>query len=287
MNDEETNVTEVTENVEAQTTEEIEESIELTDTADAESSEEEQSVEEKEEDSKPKGRYVTDDELNEIVDKRVARKMSKLEREKEKELAPYRDTENVLNSVLGTSNMEEANTQLRSYYKEQGIDVPDRVVNQYSKRETEILAKADANDIIEDGYNAMVEEAEKLANIGYANMNDREKVIFNTLAEKLTEEKDKKELLKLGAKEELLQDKDFQDFRKQFNVNVPVKTIYELYTNNKPKPKVENPGSMRNVTTPNTVKDFYSYEEASKFTREDFDKNPKLFEAVEKSSYKW
>ena len=44
---------------------------------------------------------------------------------------------------------------------------------------------------------------------------------------------------------------------------------------------------MKNITTNNDVKDFYTFEEASKFTIEDFNKNPKLYEAVERSSYKW
>ena len=41
-------------------------------------------------------------------------------------------------------------------------------------------------------------------------------------------------------------------------------------------------------TTPaNEVKEFYTYEEASKFTRKDFEANPELFKAVENSMTKW
>ena len=47
-------------------------------------------------------------------------------------------------------------------------------------------------------------------------------------------------------------------------------------------------GSMKNNTADNNaVKDFYSYEEASKFTKKDFDKNPALLKAVEASRSKW
>jgi hypothetical protein len=47
-------------------------------------------------------------------------------------------------------------------------------------------------------------------------------------------------------------------------------------------------GSMKNsVSTDNGVKDFYSRDEALKFTQKDFDKNPALFDAVRKSMYKW
>ena len=45
---------------------------------------------------------------------------------------------------------------------------------------------------------------------------------------------------------------------------------------------------MKGNTKPtNEVKDFYSYEESLQFTKADFDKNPALFKAVERSMQKW
>jgi hypothetical protein len=47
-------------------------------------------------------------------------------------------------------------------------------------------------------------------------------------------------------------------------------------------------GSMKNTTVKDTgVKDFYTRDEALQFTKQDFDKNPALFKAVEQSMYKW
>jgi hypothetical protein len=46
-------------------------------------------------------------------------------------------------------------------------------------------------------------------------------------------------------------------------------------------------GSIKNTTVDEGVKDYYSFEEAKRFTKADFDKNPKLFAAVEKSMAKW
>ena len=37
----------------------------------------------------------------------------------------------------------------------------------------------------------------------------------------------------------------------------------------------------------NGVKEFYTYDEAIKFTKADFDKNPELYKAVENSMSKW
>lgn len=280
MFDENENVAlEANENVEAETTEEIQEGIELTDTTEVEDSNEE-TIEETEEEQ-PKGRFVTDNELNDLVDRRVARKMRKLEKENANNMSTYKDTENVLKSALGASDINEANQKLREYYEEQGIKLPEPYKPGLSEHQLEVLAKDEANNFIEEGHEAMVEEANRLANIGYQNLNESERIIFNTLAEKLTEEKNKSELKSLGAKEELLSDKSFNDFRKMFNSNVPIKDIYEMYSKNKPKPKVENPGSMKNAE-PNKTKDYYTEEEISKLTLEELD-NPKVWEAVRKS----
>ena len=56
----------------------------------------------------------------------------------------------------------------------------------------------------------------------------------------------------------------------------------------KPKKEIKPMGSMTSSTVADTgVKDFYSFEEASKFTKADFDKNPALYKAVQESMTKW
>lgn len=279
-------VEETNENIDAQTTEENEEGIELTDTTNTDESNNNEPVEEKEEE-KPQGRYVTDEELNSIVDKRVARKMSKLEREYESKYVDYRDTEAVLNAGLGTSNIKEANEKMREYYQNEGIKMPDKVVPGYSEREIRILAEAEANEFIEDGYDSMLNEANRLAAIGYANMNEREKIIFTKLGDELTKVNEKEELKKIGANEELLKEENFISFRKKFNSNVSIKDVYELYKEKQPKPKVETPGSMKSRNDSSKVKSFYTREEALRFTKEDLDKSPELVKAIENSMTKW
>ena len=267
------------ENVETQTTEKNVEGIELTDTADTEP---EEPVEEKEESKKTLRELLKEnpdyqEEFNQMIKPRLDRK----DREFERTLSKYRDTEEVLKSTFGAKNIDEANTKLRKAYEEQGVTLPDVYKPGLSSREIEILAKEDAKEFIDEGHDAMVSEANRLAAIGYDNMNSREKIIFNTLASKLTEEKDIKELLSLGAKEDLLNDKKFIEFRNQFNSNVPMKTIYALYKGNQSKPQIENPGSMKN-TPGEKAKDFYTDEEISKLSLDDLDK-PGVWEAVRKS----
>ncbi len=280
-----------TENVETETTEEItDEGIELTDTAEVGDAQgEEQPAKEKKE-VKPSLRELLEenpeyqDELNEtIIKPRLARK----DREYQKELSKYKDTDNVLRTTLKVKDGEDVNQKLREAYEEQGIELPNRYEPGLSEREIERLGLIDAEDIIAEGSVAMEMEAERLANIGYANLNPREKATFTKLASELTDRKEKAELKKLGVKDELLKDEKFIDFRKQFNPNVPIKDVYEMYTKLQPKQKFENPGSMKNITESGKIKSFYTPEEASKFTRRDYDESPELLAAVERSMQQW
>lgn len=264
-------VEETAENTDAQTVEENVEGVELTDTAETETKEE---VEEKEEEQK--GRFMTDDDINDLVDRRVRRKMEKYERE----MNVYKDTENVLKSAVGGNDINEINSNLRTFYENEGYKLPEKASN-LTSREIEVLARAEAEDIIDEGYEAMTEEANRLARIGYNNMTEREKVVFQTLGDKLTEENDKKELLKIGVKEDILKNADFKAYRSMFNSSTPINKIYEMYKSNQPKKQVETPGSMKSSKEA-YKKTYYSDEEIDKLTLEDLDK-PGVWEAVRNS----
>ena len=208
-------------------------------------------------------------------------RLDREDRKHQKELSKYQDTENVLRSTLNLKDGDDTNQKLREFYEAEGVKLPEAVKPGLSSGEIEALARYNAEQIIDSGMDEIEKEANRLANIGYSNLNDSERIIFNTLCEKLSAEKDKESLLKLGAKEDLLKDTDFIEFRKQFNSNVPMEKIYSLYTMNKPKQKAANPGSMKN----NDVigqKDYYTPEELSKLTEEDLE-DPKVWEKARKS----
>lgn len=270
-----------TENADTQTAEELEGGIELTDTTDDTVSEEK--TETVEEETKEEVKMFTQEEVDNIVRRRLARS----EREHERELSKYLDTENVLRTTLNLNEGDDTNEKLRELYEADGVKLPEKIRPGLSTHEIEVLAKDEAENIIADGHDAMVVEANRLAEKKYENLSSKEKIIFNTLAEKLTEEKNRKELLKLGAKEELLSDKKFIDFKNQFNSNVPMETIYSLYTNAQPKKEVELPGSMKSNKSQSGVKDFYTFEEAIALTDSDYQKHPELYEIINKSAQKW
>lgn len=226
----------------------------------------------------------TDDEVNEIV----GRKKSILEKKLRKEYeAKYGELETVLKAGMGKEDMGEITNDLREFYtKRKGIKIEKKP--EYSAKEIETLARAEADEIIGYGYDEVVDEVDRLTKIGAANMTARDKAVFKILAEHRQNTENSRELSSLGVTEDVYNSKEFQEFKGKFNANTPIKDIYDIYNKTLPKKEFKNPGSMKSATSDdNRVKDFYSYEEAQKFTTKDFDKNPELFKAVQASMTKW
>ncbi len=257
MNAEETFVTEVTENVE-NTTEETVEQVQ------------------------PAKTY-TEEEVNQIVGKKLARNTAKIRKEYEKK---YGELETVLKAGTGKEDVGEMTNTFRQFYEGKGIKIPNEPT--YSARDIEALAKADAGDIISAGLDDVIEEVDRLADIGLNNMTDREKAVFRELAEYRKTAERGRELAKLGVTEDVYNSKEFTDFAGKFSPSTSVTEIYEIYNKMKPRKEIRTAGSMTSATQTDTgVKDFYTRDEALQFTKQDFDKNPALFKAVEKSMQRW
>ena len=224
----------------------------------------------------------TQEEVNEIVGKRIARKEAKIRKEYDRK---YGDLEEVLKAGTGKESVEEMTDTFKQFYQKKGIRLPQKPT--YSARDIETLAKADADEIIASGYEDVVEEVDRLAQIG-ANMTPREKALFRTLAEHRQNTERGNELSQIGVTEDVYNSKEFKEFAADFNPNTPISKIYNLYAKTQPKKEIQTMGSMKNTASAgDEIKDFYSFEEASRFTKKDFDKNPALFKAVEASMRKW
>ena len=158
----------------------------------------------------------------------------------------------------------------------------------YNDADTAILARAEADDIIRAGYDEVVEEVDRLSALGIENMTAREKAVFKVLAEHRHKTEDARELAGIGVTEDVYNSDDFRTFSAKFNPATPVREIYDLYHKTRAKQDIQPMGSMKNPAPRDAeVKDFYTVEEARKFSRADFDRNPKLFEAVQRSMTKW
>ena len=223
--------------------------------------------------------------LDEVLGKKIARKEAKIRKEYERK---YGNLEEVLKAGTGKESVEEMTNTFAVFYRQKGITIPEKPT--YSTKDIEVLARAEAEDIIRSGYDEVVEEVDRLTELGAANMTAREKAVFKVLAEHRQNAERSKELSKLGVTEDVFNSQEFKEFAGKFNANTPIRDIYDIYAKTKPKKEHKTMGSMK-TTTPvdNGVKDFYTKDEAMKFTKKDFDENPALFAAVVKSSQsgKW
>lgn len=220
------------------------------------------------------------------VEERLARDRASRERKQGKELAKYRRLENVIKSGLGVDNIDDAISKTSEFYKEQGINIPE--YQEYNERDEKILAKEDAKEIIQAGKQEMEAEANRIASIPADKRTTREKTIFDMVCTELINLRDIEDLKQKGYKTDILQTKEFTDFRNQFNVNTPISKIYEIYNqiNGKVVEKPRSPGSAKSTTTIKQIKDYYSPEDFDKLTDEELN-NPKIMEAVDKSRLKW
>lgn len=227
----------------------------------------------------------TEGEVNQIIGKKIARNNAKWEKRLERELAPHRELADVLKAGTGKDNVGELTEMFGEHYRDRGIELPAR--NNYSSKDIEILAKAEAEELINGDYEDVLEEANRLKNLGNR-MNAKEKAIYSRLTEHLQKAEMENELAKIGVSEEEYKSKEFTEFAKKFTKDIPITEIYNIYASTKKK-DYKIMGSVKNETTHlnNTVKEYYSPEEARKFTKSDFDKSPELFKAVQNSMSKW
>jgi hypothetical protein len=221
--------------------------------------------------------------LGEALDKKVARREAKIRKEYERK---YGTLENVLKAGTGKDNVEEMTDTFKKFYEAKGIQFQQEPT--YSDRDVEILARAEAKDIIDAGFEDVVEELDRLSDIGVQKMTAKEKAIFRELADYHKKTEQGRELAKIGVTEDVYSSGEFKDFAKKFSASTPITEIYEIYSKMQPKKEIRTMGSMKTNTPPDTgVKEFYTVEEARAFTKKDYDKNPALFEAVQRSMTKW
>lgn len=225
----------------------------------------------------------TQEEVDAIVGKRLARNEAKIRKEYDRK---YGDLTDVLKAGTGKESVEEMTDTFQKFYASKGVKMPQKP--NYSAKDIEVLAQAEAQEYINSGFEDVVEEVDRLSEIGVEHMTAREKALFRVLAEHRQKAERTNALTKIGVTEDVYNSKDFQDFAAKFSSKTPITDIYDIYAKTLPKKEHKTMGSMKsNVPQNNGVKDFYSFEEAQKFSKADFDKNPALYAAVCKSMTKW
>ena len=143
-------------------------------------------------------KVFSQEDLNAAVGKAKARERAKITKQFERK---YGRLEEVLKAGTGKDSVEEVTDTFEQFYQKKGIQFPTKPA--YSDSDIEVLANADAAEIIRGGYEEVVEEVDRLADIGVANMTPREKVLFKALADYRNNTERIKELTKIGVAEDV------------------------------------------------------------------------------------
>lgn len=228
----------------------------------------------------PVPKMYTEEELNakvnEVAGKRAARNEARLRREYDRK---YGDLMGVLQAGTGKESVEEIADSFRQYYGGKGVQFAQKPA--YSDADLAVLAQADAEEIIQSGYDDVVNEVERLAKVGAANMTPREKAMFKTLAEHRQNAERGRELAKIGVPKDEYESKAFKDFAGKFAATTPIRDIYDLFKMAQPKKDIKPMGSLKQTQSTGD-KDYYTPEEIERLTMEDLD-DPAVWEKARRS----
>lgn len=277
MENEELELTNENEELESETEEEYEDSED-----EEESSEDE--VEEESEEELEDRINMTQEEFDNAMQKRLDRQKRSLSRDFNKELSKYERTSQILSATFGTDDIDEINEKMEDYFREEGIEIPEIKAKGLTKEEIEILGNAEAHKIIELGDEEIVDELDRMKNLGYDNLSEKEKVIYKTLYEDLTEKEDINNLKKNGIDTSILQEDSFKKFKSKFSKNADLLEIVNMY--NKLNDHTTPPAKIGSLKSEKDKGEkIYTSKEIDALTDEDLDK-PGVWEAVRRSMTK-
>ena len=227
-------------------------------------------------------------ELNRVVGQEKARMERKYRKQSKSNSERLNKLESVLRSGLELTDDDDVLSKVTSFYKDQGIDIPEPEA--IDKEDAEILGKSDALRFIDVADDKEIEaRANELANKqNQGKTSVREDAEFFKLGEYLTSKLEEKELKDNGIDVNILKDKDFVEFANKFNRNTKKSEIYEMWKkmNGKEAKKPDSTGSTKSTTPDNQIKEHYTPEEVDKLSSKDLD-NPAIFERVMKSMKRW
>lgn len=231
-------------------------------------------------------KMFTQDELNDIVSKAKARERAKITKQYERQNSELNELVETLKAGTGKEGVRELNDTFTKFYESKGMKINKKP--EYSAKDIETLARKEAEDIIGAGFEEVVDEVDRLTEIGAANMTAKEKAVFKVLAEHRKSAERINELAKIGVTEDVYNSPEFKEYQSMFKEDTPISKVWEQYQKTQPKKEIKPMGSMKNNNSAdNGVKDFYTPEEARRFTKKELDSNPALFAAIEKSMQKW
>ena len=235
----------------------------------------------------------TTESNQEIINRTINKVVARERRRAEENLQPYDELAHILKQGLGEDeniSISDLISKTKNFYEENGQHINNYVPKE-NKHDMEVLAKADAKDIIDAGAAELTSEYERLKN--KSNLSTRESILFNELQNELAIRGAEMTLEKSGKDKNVLRNSEFVDFASKYRPDISILDIYDDYVKmtKKAEEKKERPlpaGSMKsNNNEKNRIKSFYTPDEVDKFTQKELLDNPKLLEAINKSMEKW
>lgn len=240
---------------------------------------------------KEEEKTYTQDEIDKLISQTKAKLERKHRKEEESKLSKSKQLERTIRVGLGLTDEDDVLSKVKSFYEEQGIDIPD--ISTESNRDAEILGKADANEIIEMYDEKDIESrANELATKQKRGKTTaRENAEFFRLGEYLTNKLNEKELKESGVDTSILQNKEFKAFANNFKTGTKISEVYKMWKKlNGEKEEAPNKpastGSSQSTVPDNKDKEFYTPEEVDKLSSKDLD-NPTIWKRVRESMKLW
>lgn len=228
----------------------------------------------------------TQDQVDDMIQKRIKREKNKFDREYkdlQSKLDKYEELAYLTQQGLEAEDFEDTLNKSREFYSKKGI-----VYNPTKKNteEDEIIASYKANEIIDtsDSTEDIQEVIDELLQKG-TKISAREKLIAEKLIGELNSRNRLNQLKSIGVEEKVYNSKEFKDFEKKFDKNTPISDVYELYKAKylSQQKEIKNPGSMKNEAE-KFKKTFITEKEYDKMTDEEIEKNMDL---IMESMKKW
>jgi aspartokinase len=240
---------------------------------------------------KEEEKTYTQEEIDKIISQTKAKLERKHRKEEESKLSKSKQLERTIRAGLGLTDEDDVLSKVKSFYEEQGIDIPD--ISTESNRDAEILGKADANEIIEmyDDKDIEARANELSVKQRRGKTTARENAEFFRLGEYLTAKLEEKELKENGVDTKILHDEDFKVFANNFKTGTKISDVYKMWKkmngeeNRDPK-KPTSTGSSQSTVPDNKDKEFYTPEEVDKLSSKDLD-NPTIWKRVRESMKLW
>lgn len=227
----------------------------------------------------------TQEQLQEQLDRLAVRERERGKRQAEQQYGPYMQLANLVGQAAGidASDPNQLTETLRKMFEENGVEIKDEPPGALPQKEQTILGEADAREDIALGIDYVLERLNRYEQAPPQDFREIKRA--QELAGFASQFFAAQALEKQGVKaQEVLNDKNFQQFAARYRDDVPITDIYADYkkmNGEQPKPP-KSTGSIKGQGR--TDETYFTLEQAKAMSRKEIAKH---YDAVERSRRNW